>query len=101
MDGVYALLLRQRDDAFHIQVRLDGPFALADQVGFIRLETVQCQPVFLRINGDGAQPEFVGCAEYTDSDLAAIQCKQFFHGGANSRITTAALSPKPDRRYLA
>ena len=80
MDGVDALFRGQRDDALDIQIGLDRPFAFADQIGFVGLETMQAEPVFLGIDGDRAQPEFVGGAQDADRDFAAIQGQQFFHG---------------------
>ena len=43
MDGVDALLLRQRDDALDVEVGLDRPLALADLVGLVGLEAVQAE----------------------------------------------------------
>ena len=43
MDRVHALLLRERDDAVDVEVRLDGPLALADQIRFVGLEAVQAR----------------------------------------------------------
>ena len=70
----------QRDDAFDVQVGFHRALALADQVGFVGLEAVQGEAVFLRIDGDGAQAQFVGRAQDADGDFAAIQGKKFFHG---------------------
>ena len=66
--------LRQRDDSVHVQIRFYRPFALADQVGFIGLETVQGQAVFLRIDGHRAQAQFIGGAQDADGNFAAVQC---------------------------
>ncbi len=58
MNHIHTLFLRQRDDALDVEVRADRPFAFADQVGFVRLETMDGKTIFLRVNRDGAQPEF-------------------------------------------
>ena len=71
--------LRQGDDALDIEIGLDRAFALADQVGFVGLEAVQGEAVFLGIDGDGAQAEFVGRAQNADGDFAAIQSEKFLH----------------------
>ena len=55
MDRVDALFRGQRDDALDVEIGLDRPLALADQVGFVGLEAVQREAVFLGIDGDGAQ----------------------------------------------
>ena len=78
MDRVDALFRRERDDAFHVQVGLHGTLPLSDQVRFVRLEPVQAEPVFLRIDCDRAQTQFGRRAKDTDGDLAAIQGQQFF-----------------------
>ena len=72
MDGIHAFFLRQRDDAVHVQVGFHRPFALADQVSFIGLETVQGQAVLLRIDGHGAQAQFIGGAQDADGNFAAV-----------------------------
>ena len=74
MDRIDALFLRQRDDAFDVKVGFDRALACADQVGFIRLEAVQGEAVFLRINGDRAQTKFVGGAKNANGNFAAIEC---------------------------
>ena len=79
MDRVDALLRGPGHDALDVEVGLHRTLALADQVGFVRLEPVQAKAVFLRIDGDGAQPQFVGRAQDANGDFAAIQGKQFFH----------------------
>jgi hypothetical protein len=82
MDGVHAFFARQRDDAIHVEIGFHRTLALADQVGFIGLEAVQGEPVFLRVDGDGAQAEFIGRAQDADGDFAAIECQQLVCRGA-------------------
>jgi hypothetical protein len=60
MDGVYAFLARQGDDAVDVEA------------GFIGLEAVQGEAVFLRVNGDGAQTQFAGGAQDADGNFAAV-----------------------------
>ena len=79
MNRVHTLLFGQRHYAFDVQVGLYRTFALADQIGLVRLEAVQREAVFFGINGDGAQTQFIGGAQNSDSDFAAIQCKEFIH----------------------
>ena len=50
---------------------------LADLVGLVGLEAVQRIPVFVGIHSDGADAEFVGGAERTDGNLAAIGNQHF------------------------
>src|SRR6185437_8560066 len=72
--------LRHRDDTIDVEIRRHGTLALADEVSFVRLETMQAEAVFLRVNGHGAQPEFGARAENPDRDLAAIGSEQFLEG---------------------
>jgi len=62
MDGVNAVLLAQGDEPVDVHVGRHRPLALADQVGFIGLETVQAEAVFLGINGGRADAHLVGGA---------------------------------------
>ena len=78
MNRVNVVLFRDRDDAGDVEIRLDGPFATADLVGFVGFEAVQREAIFLGVNRDGAQAEFGGGAEDTNRDLAAIGGEQFF-----------------------
>ena len=80
MDHVHLLFLRQRDNAFDIEVSADGPFAFADQVGFVRLEPVNREPVFLGVDGYGAQPEFRSGTKDANGDLTAIGDEEFPEG---------------------
>ena len=79
MNGVHALLPRQRDDALDVEVGLHGPFAFAHQIRFVGLEPVERQAVFLGVNGDRAQTQFIGRAQNTNGDFTAIEGENFFH----------------------
>ena len=81
VDCVHSRLFAQRYDAFDVKVGFDGTLALADFVGFIRLESMQAEPVFFREDGYRAQPQFGRCPHDADSDLAAIQSQEFSHLG--------------------
>src|SRR5271170_2095249 len=76
MYGVDAFFLGQRHDTGNIEISFDGPFASADLIRLVRLKTVQRQPILLRIDGHGAQAEFVGGAKYADGDFAAVGGEQ-------------------------
>ena len=73
MNGVDLFFAGEVDDAFVVEVGFDGPLAFPDQIGFIRLETVEGEAIFLGIDCHRADAEFIGRTEDTDSDLAAIQ----------------------------
>ena len=80
MDRVDFFLFRQSDDSGVVQIRLDRTFAFADEVGLIGFESVQREPVFVRVDRNRAEAEFIRGAEYTDSDFASVQCEEFFPG---------------------
>ncbi len=55
MNGVDALFLSQCNDAGNVEIGFDRTLARSDLVSLVRLEPVQSQTVFLRIDSDGAQ----------------------------------------------
>ena len=80
MDRVDVMLLGDRDDPLDVEVgpnRLTGP---ADEIGFIRLETVEGEAVFVGIDGHGPDAEFMGGAKHADRDLAAVGDQQLLDG---------------------
>ena len=76
MNRINFLFLGQRDDAGNVQVGFHGAFASAHLIPFVRFEAMQREPVFLRINGHGAQAEFIGGAKNANGDFAAVSGKQ-------------------------
>ena len=80
MDRVDIMLLGDRHDPLDVEVgpnRLTGP---ADEIGFIGLETVEGEAVFVGIDGHGPHAEFVGGAKHADRDLAAVGDQQLLDG---------------------
>ncbi len=80
VDGVDALLFREPDDSRDVQVGFHGALAGANLIGFVSLKAMERKPVFLRIDGHGSQPQFVGGAEDAYGDFAAIGGEQFADG---------------------
>ena len=76
MNGVDALFLGQRDDAGNVEVGHYRTLARADLIRLVRLEAVQGEPVFLRIDSYSAQAELVRGTENPYGDFAAIGSKQ-------------------------
>ena len=72
MDHVHPALAGQSHDALDIEVSSDWTFAVADRVGFVRFESVDGKPVFLRVDRDRAHAEFGGGTEGADGDFAAV-----------------------------
>src|ERR1700693_297161 len=77
MDGVNIMRLGNRNDAGNVEIGLDRSLANAYLIGFIGLEAMERQPIFLRIDSHGAQAEFVGRAENANGDFTAIGREQF------------------------
>ena len=75
--------LRQGDDAGDVEIGADRLAGLADAIGFIGLEAVQGEAVFMRVDGDRADAEFVGGAEDANGDLAAVGDQQLLDGPGN------------------
>src|SRR5262249_5638074 len=65
------------DEAGDVEVGADRLAGLADTVRLVGLEAVQGEAVFVRVDGDGADAEFVRAAEDADGDLAAVSNEQF------------------------
>ena len=67
----------------NVQVRLQRLARLADQVGLVGLEAVEGVAVFVRVDRDRANAQFVGAAKDADGDFAAIgdeQSANWLHG---------------------
>src|SRR6185312_5308690 len=77
MNRVDAFFLRHRDNAIDVEISGNGTLALADQVSFVRLETMEAEAILLRVHGDGAQAKFGAGTENTNGDFAAIGSEQF------------------------
>jgi hypothetical protein len=100
VDGVDFPLLGKRDDSLDIEVGRNGPLVLADQIGFVGLESVQAKAVFLGLDALGAQPELGGGAHDADRDFSAVGGKKFLHtvfirlpGSANPERDDANCGP--------
>src|SRR5262249_41634474 len=81
MDGVDTDLLREADDAGDVEVRADRLAGLADAVRFVRLEAVEREAIFVRIDRDRANAELVGRAEHTDGNFTAIGSEELLELG--------------------
>jgi hypothetical protein len=79
MDEIDFLFLRQSDDILDVEVGRHGPFSAPDKIGFISLEAVDPEPVFMGEDGHGLHPELRRTAEEADGDFTAIGGKELFH----------------------
>ena len=59
-----------------VQVRPNRLARLADQIRLVRLEAVQGIAVFVRVNGDRANAQFVGGTEDANGNFAAVGDEQ-------------------------
>jgi len=80
MDGVDFVGFGDGDDPRDVEVGCDGTFAGADLVGFVGFEAVECEAVFVGVDGDGAEAQFVGGAEDANGDFAAVGGEKFADG---------------------
>jgi hypothetical protein len=56
MDGIHALLFGDGDDAFDVEISPERAFVLVQLVGFIRLEAMRAEAVFLRVDAPFSNP---------------------------------------------
>jgi hypothetical protein len=73
MDGIYLFLAGQGNNTGDIEIGLDGPFSGTYFVGFIRFEAMKAKAVFVRVDPDGAEIEFVGGAKNANGNFAAVR----------------------------
>ena len=78
MDGISPGKLGDADDFLDGEIGLDGAFAPADEIGFIRLEAVQGEFVVLGVDGDGGNAQLRRRAEHADGDLGPVCDQQAF-----------------------
>ena len=81
MNYVHALFLRQRDDARDVEIRAHRSFALTNQISLVRLEAMNRQPIFLRVDGHGAETQLGGRAKNADGDFTSVGDQQFALAG--------------------
>ncbi len=79
MNGVDLLLAREGNDAFDVEIGLNGTESLADLIGFVGLEAMEAEPVFAGIDGYRAQPQFGRRPHDADRNLTTVESEQFFH----------------------
>jgi hypothetical protein len=69
--------LRQGNDRVDIEISADRLARHTGRIRFIGLEAMQREAIFVRIDGDGADAEFMGGAKDADGDFTAIGDEQF------------------------
>ena len=76
MNGIDLGLDRNSQDVFDVEVGIHGRLAAPHQVSLVRLGSMQGKAVFLRVDRDGADTQFVGSAHDADRDFTAIGDEQ-------------------------
>jgi hypothetical protein len=71
---------RDADDVVDVEIGIDRAFAIAHQVAFICLGSMQREAVFARVNGDGSDPELGRRAHNANRDFTAIRVEQALDG---------------------
>jgi hypothetical protein len=72
MNRIDTGLLGDAQHGLDIEVRSKRTPGRAELVALVGLEPMQCEAVFLRVYGDGADSELRGCAHDADRDLATV-----------------------------
>ena len=67
-------------EALQLEVGAERLARFAGPIGLVGLEAMQGEAVLVRVEGDGADAEFVGAAEDADGDLAPIGGQELAHG---------------------
>ena len=76
MDGVGLRLDGDAQDVFDVEVGIHRRLAAAHQVRLVGLGPMQRKAVFLRVDRDGADTQFVGGAHDANRDFTAIGDEQ-------------------------
>jgi hypothetical protein len=76
VDRLDPFLPRQPDDRLDVQVAANRLARLADLVSLVGLEPVHREPIFVRVDGHGADAQLVGRTEDPDSDFTAVGHQQ-------------------------
>ena len=64
MDRIHAFLRGQPYDAFVVEIGLDRPLILADQIRFVGFKAMQCETVFFGVDRNRPQTDRHGVDEY-------------------------------------
>src|ERR1700687_621049 len=76
MNRIDARFVRDAQNVRDIEVGVDRAFAFTDQIGLIGLGTMQTETIFLRVDRDRGDSEFVSGTHHPYRDLAAIGDQQ-------------------------
>src|SRR5947209_2323819 len=80
MDPIDAVLLGEVNDSRDVEIGADWLADIANAIRLVGLETMQGKTIFVRVESDRADAEFVGRAENANGNFAAIGNEQFVNG---------------------
>src|SRR5258706_238813 len=86
VNGVHASFLGETHDALHVEISLDGPLAVANQIRFVGFKPMKAQTILMGEDGDRVKSELVRGAQDTNGDFAAIEGEKFFHRRKSPKI---------------
>jgi len=86
MNRVDPHLFGDLDDCWNIKIRADRLSGLADLIGFIRFEAMQRKPVFIGVDGDGADFQFRRGPKNANGNFTAICDQQFTASGCEAIV---------------
>ena len=81
-----ACCLASGDDAVDVEIRPERLAGRADAIRLIRLEAVQGEAVFMRVDGDGADAQLMGRAKDANGDLAAVGDEKLANGSGHEMV---------------
>jgi hypothetical protein len=73
VDRIDTPLFRQGDQNRDIEIGANRLARLADLVGFVRLQPMQGEPVFVGVNADGPDAQLVAGPEDANCNLTAVR----------------------------
>ena len=79
MNEVDAFAFGEVDDVLYVQIRGNRTFALADEIGLVRFESMDSESVLIGVDGYRSVSHFGRAPKDAHGDFASIGGKQFFH----------------------
>ena len=80
MNRIDIRFFRDPNNRWNVEVGADRFARLTDLVRLVRLKTVECVTVFVRVNGDGPNVQLMCGSTDADRDFASIGNEQLFNG---------------------
>src|SRR5258708_8321578 len=94
MNGGDSVVLGEGEDGVEGKISADRITRFTDEIGFIRLETMQGVAIFMGVHGHVADAQFMGRAKYANSYLAAIGDEELTDGFIHGRLISLPKSGK-------